>query len=173
VARVARQVYAAFRARSQASVAGGPAFATHAFRTRPRHPLATHTTSAAVRRVRRQIEAAVAAQSQRVFTQRNAASVDAALLDTGCTRTRTRGVASAAVVRVAPEFDTLVATDRLALRTREWQHRLVRLHRRDTQLGHDVTGVAIDAPALVVTSEPTQIPVDVARARADECDTER
>jgi len=171
VPRVAGEVDAASRALGQAGVAGRPASASEAFRTRPRRAVTTHTASAAVRGARREVDAAVAAQRQRVFTQRHAATVDAALLRTWLARACR--MAAAAVVRIAAELDALVATHRLALRAHRGHDRLVRLARREAQLGRDVASVTIDAAALVVASEPAQIPIDVARACADEHEAER
>lgn len=171
VPRIAREIDAAFRALRQASVAGRLAFAGNAFCTRPCRAVTTHGARAAVRGVRREIDTATTAQSQRGFTQPHAATVDTALLRSRFARACR--MAAPAVVGVVAEFDTLVATDRLALRARGGHEWLVRLARREAQPGRDIARIAVDAAAFVVTSEPVQIATDVARAGTDERDAER
>jgi hypothetical protein len=72
------------------------------------------------------------------------------------------------MVRIAPQFDTLVAADRLTFRTHGGSDRLVRAARRQAGPGSRVAHVTVDATRSFVACETGQVSTDIAGASADE-----
>lgn len=109
----------------------------------------------------REVDTAAVAQGQRFVAQRHAVPFDTNLFGAFV---RARCMATTAMVRIVPELDALAVADRFAFRTAQGLDRLIRLAFRQTRLGVQVAGVALDAARSVITRKPGKIPADVTGA---------